>query len=217
MMEMRKVHLHGRLAKYGGPYELDVASAAEAVHALGCQLKGFTREFDNGHFQVIRGDIRTGMDLDLKLCAFKSSKGDFHIVPVPQGAGKGKGIGKIVLGVALIAASIFTAGAGAAAGATLAATMSAEAFAVGGLSVSFASIAAFGLTMVVGGVSQLLTTAPKIKDYGSRNTPDAQPSFLFNGPVNVTEQGGPVPLIYGRVRCGTVVVSAGLRAEQIAA
>jgi predicted phage tail protein len=217
MMEMRKVHLHGRLAKYGGPYEMSVGSAAEAVHALGCQLKGFTREFDEGYFQIIRGDIRTGMELDLKLCAFNFSKGDFHILPVPQGAGKGKGIGKIVIGVAIIAASIFTAGGAPAAGAGLAASMAATATTVGGLSISFASIAAFGLTMVLGGVSQLLTSAPKVNDYGSRNSPDAQPSFLFNGPVNVTEQGGPVPLIYGRVRCGTVVVSAGLRAEQIAA
>lgn len=212
---MHLVHLHGRLAKYGGPYRLKVGSAAEAVHALGCQLKGFAQEFDDGWFRVIRGDLRNGLELDLELCTFKFSKGDYHIVPVPRGAGKGKGIGKIVVGVALIAASIFTAGTAAAAGAGLAASMSAEAFTIAGFSVSYGAIASFGATMVLGGVSQLLTSAPKVNDYGSRNAADSRPSFVFTGPVNVTEQGGPVPLVYGKCRVGSIVVSAGLRAEQI--
>jgi predicted phage tail protein len=146
-------------------------------------------------------------------------------VPVPTGAGKGKGIGKIVLGVALIAASVFMAGTTTAAAAAAAgSTTAAEAAIAGGtaaggslLGLSFGQMASFGLTMVLGGVSQLLTVAPKVNDYSSRNAPDQRPSFLFNGPVNVSEQGGPVPLVYGRVRVGSIVVSSGLKAEQIAA
>lgn len=55
------------------------------------------------------------------------------------------------------------------------------------------------------GVSFLL--APKVK------TPDdtvKDENYAFTGPENVTGQGATVPLIYGRVHAGSVVVSAGL-------
>jgi predicted phage tail protein len=41
-------------------------------------------------------------------------------------------------------------------------------------------------------------------------------SFAFSGPENVTAQGVAVPLIYGRVFAGSVVVSAGLSVSDVA-
>jgi predicted phage tail protein len=41
-------------------------------------------------------------------------------------------------------------------------------------------------------------------------------NFAFTGPENVTGQGVAVPLAYGRVHCGSVVVSAGLEVAQLA-
>lgn len=40
-------------------------------------------------------------------------------------------------------------------------------------------------------------------------------SYAFSGPENVTEQGAAVPLIYGRVFVGSVVVSAGLSVSDV--
>lgn len=51
--------------------------------------------------------------------------------------------------------------------------------------------------------------------YSSRGRPDQKPSFIYNGPVNTAEQGLPVPLVYGTMRVGSVVVSAGIVAEEI--
>lgn len=58
------------------------------------------------------------------------------------------------------------------------------------------------------GISLLL--APKQKKNSGTTTDD---NYAFSGPENVTEQGAPVPLIYGRVHAGSVVVSAGLELD----
>src|SRR3546814_20013868 len=44
-------------------------------------------------------------------------------------------------------------------------------------------VALFGAMMTLGGVSQLLTRPPDAGNYGNRNSPDARPSFLFNGEI----------------------------------
>lgn len=55
------------------------------------------------------------------------------------------------------------------------------------------------------GLSMLLTPRPKAKDETKKDE-----SYSFTGPENTTGQGVAVPLCYGRVFCGSVVISAGL-------
>lgn len=55
------------------------------------------------------------------------------------------------------------------------------------------------------GISMLLTPKPKEKEDTKKDE-----SYSFTGPDNVTGQGATVPLVYGRVYAGSVVVSAGL-------
>jgi hypothetical protein len=71
-----------------------------------------------------------------------------------------------------------------------------------------------GVSMIVGGVVQLLTPMPK----GPKNTdsPDNKPSYVFTGAVNTQAQGNPVPLLYGRMIVGSAVISAGINAEDYA-
>lgn len=57
--------------------------------------------------------------------------------------------------------------------------------------------------------------APAAASNNLKDKPDERASFIFNGPVNSMEQGGPVSLVYGRFRCGSTVVSAGINAEQL--
>jgi len=63
------------------------------------------------------------------------------------------------------------------------------------------------LAAVMVGVSMLL--APKPPKMGRADKPKDD-SYLFSGPENVTEQGVAVPVIYGQVYTGSVVISAGL-------
>ncbi|MDR3446017.1 tail assembly protein [Dyella sp.] len=72
-----------------------------------------------------------------------------------------------------------------------------------------------GIAMVAGGVMQMLSPQPRTnKNADSANN---QASYVFNGPTNTTAQGNNVPVIYGRVRAGSAVVSAGMDAEDYAA
>lgn len=51
---------------------------------------------------------------------------------------------------------------------------------------------------------------PLKPDYEKSEANNQAPSFLFNGPTNSSTQGFPVPVVIGRCRVGSVVVSAGL-------
>lgn len=64
------------------------------------------------------------------------------------------------------------------------------------------------------GVSMLLSSSPNLSAPSTQAQEAAtKQSFLFNGAINVTEQGGPVPLIYGKMRTGSTIISAGITTE----
>lgn len=68
-----------------------------------------------------------------------------------------------------------------------------------------------GIAMAAGGVVQMLTPIPKLGKQA--DSADNQSSNLFNGPVNTTAQGNCAPLVYGKIRAGSAVVSAGMSSE----
>lgn len=71
---------------------------------------------------------------------------------------------------------------------------------------------AAGMSMFVGGLIEILSPVPK-PDKGSAS--DDGTSYYFNGPVNTSAQGIPVPLIYGRCMVGSQAVSANITIEQL--
>ena len=201
---MHEIILHGDLKnRYGESFFMDVATPIEAVRALCSQLEGIEEDIKEGVFRLIRGDFDKGTELGEEDLEFNLGKEkEFHIVPVPAGAKRG-GFGKIVLGVALMAIGLPTPTAG-----TWLATE------IGSATIA-STIGGIGVSLALGGVSQLLTPTQKVADYSSRERPDQRPSFLFNGAVNVAEQGLPIPLVYGQMRTGSVVVSAGITTDNI--
>lgn len=68
-----------------------------------------------------------------------------------------------------------------------------------------------GLAMLAGGVIQMLS--PQAKGLGTQDGPNNRPSYSFNGAVNTSVQGNPVPLLYGRMIVGSAVISAGIYSE----
>lgn len=187
---MNTVHLHGRLGKdFGDSYQLEIDDAKEAIRALCSQLPGFAETIREGNWRVVRGDLETGMDLDEESLDLRLGDKPVHIIPVAEGAG-GDGVGKIIVGGLLIASAFFTGGA------TLAIAMGAA-----------------GAGLMVAGVTMMLTPTPETGDYEDKQKNEQ--SYLFDGPVNVNKQGVAVPLIYGETMTGSVVISAGIRAEDI--
>ena len=68
-----------------------------------------------------------------------------------------------------------------------------------------------GLAMLAGDVIQMLS--PQAKGLGTQDSPNNRPSYSFNGAVNTSVQGNPVPLLYGRMIVGSAVISAGIYSE----
>lgn len=204
---MARIHLHGALGRqFGRLADYQVRDAAEAIRALAANHPDFDKVFREGSYRLVRGPrSRGGIDLTLDTLTLGLGCADLHIIPVPAGAkngGAGKAImGALVMAVALVA-SIPTGGTSLALGAQ---------FTVGGvgLGVSYGSVALFGAAMMLSGISQMLSPTPKA------NLPDNTQSYLFSGPANVSEQGGSVPLVYGRCWVGSTVISSGMDTEQI--
>lgn len=74
---------------------------------------------------------------------------------------------------------------------------------------------ALGGLLVAGllfGVSMFLSPKPKTKTSEDGKKTD---SYTFGGPENVTQQGGPVPVVYGDTYVGSVVISAAIETSDI--
>lgn len=201
---MRNVYLHGSLGeRFGRVFELDVQTAGEAIRALSANFSDFMSVIRDGAWHVVRGKtVNTGFDLDEQgVSELNLGKGDLHIVPYIAGSKRG-GVLKIILGAVLIGAAFFlTAGSG------LGAAIGASGGLLGGITGT--QVALFGAVMAVAGVSQLLTPEESSSDSNEN-------SFTMSGPGNTYEQGAPVPLVYGHVITGGILVSGGIDIERVA-
>ncbi|MHC1728584.1 MAG: hypothetical protein AB9866_21710 [Syntrophobacteraceae bacterium] len=207
-----EIYLHGNLKKkYGAHFSFNVATPAEAVRAFQANFGDFYQTIRPGRFKLIRGDKKSGEKLTLDMVGMQFAGTPLHIVPVPRGSKNSKGIVTVLIGVALIAASVVTMGAASPGAAGL---LSAEAISLGALgSVTAGQLLMLGATLALGGIMQMLTPVPKVNDYSSRE--EKKISFLFNGAINRTEQGGAIPIIYGGpIRVGSILVSGGIRVNE---
>ena len=253
---MRQVYLYGALGRrFGYRHRLDVDTLPEAVWALSAIRPGFKEYFFRGPaYSFVKGATRRGgIDLDLAELPMTLGKHDIHIMPAAMGAGggnTGKTVGKIVLGVVMIAGAFLTAGlasgaigglaatggvvpgsaAAASAGVSLglgtgAVTGAAASWGMGAAigsgailgSITYGNIASVGLMMALTGVSQLISPTPQASQaaYTNMERPEARTSFIYGGPVNTSEQGGPIPILYGRMRIGSTLVAASVSTDQI--
>ena len=193
---MNTIYLHGQLGQeYGREFELEIDSPREALRALFLMIDGLTEKVKAGSWRMVRGDREKGAELTEDMFDVGMGDADLHIIPAVEGAGGG-GAGKIIIGVIMVAAAFFTAGA------SLAAM---TAFQTG--------VAVMGASMIVSGITAMSAQTPSTDV--SQRSQDNQESFLFDGPVNVNAQGGPVYLIYGEMLVGSVVIGSGLEAEDI--
>lgn len=73
----------------------------------------------------------------------------------------------------------------------------------------------WGANLIMMGAGMILNVLFTPKAQAARAAPDENNSFLFDSPTNVVEQGGAVPLAYGRSLIGSVVLTVGIDTEQI--
>lgn len=209
-MSMNTIHLHGALGEeFGDTHKLAVSTCQEAMKALCVLYDGFEERVIAGEFKVIRRNPKNdaNVSLDEMTLTLGMNNCELHVIPVPVGSKKG-GVGKVILGIALVGAAIITGGGALALGGAVAG------FVGGTASFTFAvGLAFLGGAMILGGMAQMMMPSPEGPN--PNDSEDENASFLFNGVVNVQEQGHPVPLPYGLTRVGSVVASSGLAVEQI--
>ena len=215
MVTIRLLGEAGR--RFGRRFQLAVRTPAEALRALCVQIPGLRHYLiesgDKGVAWRVVTEHPDGLDEDQLF--WPMSK---RLVLAPLPAGRGGGVGKIVAGVALIAAAILIAPAGAGF-LGLGAGFISGGFAAGVSSV----VGAIGVSMVFGGVADLLTPTPKMPTvkggFGSsattgRNEIEQLNSFTFDKSNENTVQGDVVPVLYGERIIGALpVLSFGLELQ----
>ena len=211
-MQLKKIRIYGRLRKFlGQPYfEAAVSSPAEAVRFLLANFPEVEKHMADQFYKIKMNNL----EIDLDFIGMKG-QGDIQIIPMASGSGF----------LAPVIGGIFSAGAAVASAAVGAAT------AVGGAAIAAAgaissipvigSIAtSFATDLVIGGITSLIAPTPSVptgnvSDSFSQNDPEAAASFGFSGISNVSVAGVAVPIIYGEVFTGSVVISSGIDTVQV--
>lgn len=194
-----RVVLHGKLAEVAGRkvWLLAARSVGEIIRALEANTRRvykFLREEREGlvpYRVLINGADHTCLE-DLH---FPRQLQTVELIPDPVG-GSGEWqalIGALILIVAIVAMP-----------------------ATGGTSLGigvlgWTMIAGVGVSLLVGGISQMIFGSPKI-DLSKQDRPNNKASNDFSGPINAVQQGNPVPVGYGMLLVGSQVISAGLQA-----
>lgn len=182
---MAIIKFHGNLKQYGNKYKINADTASEALNCLYLQIKGLKEEIKKGFFRVrINKKDISEKTLQFGLKSQLSDDSVIHIVPVAAGAKNG-GIFSVIAGAALVVAGVIV-------GATT--------------GVGFGLIAG-GAGLMLGGVAQMLTKTPKMRD---ATNDDGKKSTSFSSLGNTTAQGTPIPWVFGEIMVGSKVESQGV-------
>lgn len=188
--KVRTIRLYGKLgAKFGRVHRFVVRSPREAMRALAVMIPGFERELMTSKDRGIKYAVFVGKrNITERELEYPSGNDDIRVAPIPVGAKNG-GILSVIAGVVLIIAGVVTSY-------------------FGGAGTPLISL---GVSMVFGGVAQMLS-AHAAASNGNSNSAATKTSYYFSGAENTAYQGGPVPLLYGRMRVGSTVISEGILA-----
>ena len=211
---MRNVIFHGELAEFIGHKSLEakVSTVAETMRFLVCNFPNVEAHMAQKYYKIIIGKS----EIEESELHYPMGGSDINIVPVISGAGGN--FGKIFLGAALIGASFLFPGSGLfGTQSVFGATAFGTGAAAGGAFGTFVgtALSAVGATMVLGGVSGMLFPQPQEPDFS--NEGDPRISFNFSGTQNTSRAGTPVPIVYGEIFTGSVVISAAIDTEQVQA
>ena len=205
---LRKLKLYGELAEFVGhkEFEIKVDSLGKAVSFLVNNFPQVEKYMNPQYYQVKVGNYAVNEEE----IHHPIGQEDIHIVPVISGAGRG--VGKVLLGAALIAGAFILNPAlsfSFKSGVTGFSTLS-------GVSGAITKAAVYlGGALVLQGVSDMLFPLPKPKEFKSEQDP--QLSFSFSGTQNTSRAGTPVPIVYGEIVTGSVVISGAIDTQQVQA
>ena len=186
-----KITLHGKLAKiYGKEFSFaNIRKPTDVVDALDTKFPGFKKYLVNQSKAGLNYEFITNDDLTETIYSMQDKKNIKEIDIAPAIMGQDA----VTLFLAVASAFVYLGAV------TFAGTI------LGGI------LFAIGVGMIVAGIMYLLTPVPE-------NEPNEQSiragiknaSFIFQSPQNSSTQGRPIPIGYGRLRCGSLVVGTTL-------
>lgn len=181
---MTNVYIHGLLAKeFGRKFKFSLGRPKDAIAAIDANKKGFTNRIIELAKKGAHYSIVVDGIVANKFSLERGTPKDIHIVPMISGSA---GV-VTAIGVILYAAAIY------------APEYAAILIAIGSIAISY-------------GITNLMQKNNQ-SDVGSASaTANAlNKSFLFSNGENVTEQGNPLPIGYGRLRIGSAVIQSTIK------
>lgn len=195
-----KVKLHGYLrGLYPEELILSGNTPAEVINGM-CRQ---TKAFDVGPGQDRHAISVVGFPTKESLYnQIPSDVKELHIMPAFTG-GKGGGFFKVIIGVVIVASVFLTGGASLAAGSlTFSSTLASVAF-------------NFGVSLILGGLLELVSPAPKI-DKSGNSASDPEASKYLGANQNTVKIGTRIPLLYGECLAYGHYISFDVAANDVA-
>lgn len=182
---MVNVRFYGSLKQFGTEFRLDCKTPTEVVQALTSQIPKLRQFIQQGLFTV-----RVGREyLDnryLEQGLNQHLKDDSIVHFTPVLKGSKKaGLFQTIVGAVMVV--------------------------VGAVFQQYYLVGA-GIAMVAGGVAQMLTKMPSMS---TGKDAERKQSTSFSNLSNMAAQGRPMPLAYGRIRVGSLIISQGVETMDI--
>ena len=191
-MQLKKIKFYGKLRQILGKsyFEAAVRSPQQAMSFLMANFQGLQKHMNDQYYKIKMG----GNDITEDYLSM-SGQGDIQIIPVASG-----GLPFVIGAAAIGGGAAITA---AAAAGTFLATLG-------------TALTTVGVSMIVGGVVEMIAPQPSL-DIPSISDidPRIRGSYSFNGIQNVNSSGVPIPIIYGLVFSGSILISSGVDTAQI--
>jgi len=196
-MRLKKIKVYGKLRQFLGKsyFMAAVKSPQQAMSFLIANFEGVQKHMNDQIYKVkMGGRVITEEYLSM------TGQGDIQIIPIATGA------------VPVVIGAIAVGGAGAVGAA------------VGGViggalvtSLVTTALTTIGTSMIIGGVTDLLSPQNSIPDISSVSDidPSIRGSYSFSGIQNVSSSGVPIPIIYGAVFSGSIIISSGTDSTQV--
>nr|DAP77032.1 MAG TPA: tail assembly protein [Caudoviricetes sp.] len=185
---MVNVRFYGSLKQFGSEFRLDCKTPAEVVQALTSQIPKLRQFIQQGLFTVRVGrEYLDNRYLEQGLNQHLKDDSTVHFTPVLKGSKK-TGLFQTIVGAVMVVVGAFTSWAGGAA------------------------LIAGGIGLMAGGVAQMLTKMPSMS---TGKDAERKQSTSFSNLSNMAAQGRPMPLAYGRIRVGSLIISQGVETMDI--
>ncbi len=192
---LNKIKVYGKLARFLGrrTFEAEVKSPIDAFKFLLANYPKLEAHILQQKYCVKVGDY----EIDKNEIEIPIGSQEIKIVPIAVGSGT-SGFGKLITGALIVGLVVATGGVGAIglAGGT-----------------GFLGLAGnIGVYLALSGIAEVISPTPKPP--GVSDDPQ-QRNFSFNGIQNTGRAGVAIPVVYGEIFTGSLVVSAGIDTEDI--